>query len=348
MDLKFKPLVTRSFPEIIFVMIFILAIVIGLFVGIGVVNNSFNQSSDSINNNLEASNFIKFVNIGGYSLIIILIISLILVPIFTIGNVKNTTYNISDNYIDYTRNFISESKKSIPLNEITNIDYNIGFFWDKIFTTGSILISTAGSSGADLIIQNVKHVVKKYESLNELLKLSKSVKLQESGEIYGTHQNVEDKLIQRIKPSAGIAATIRIISSMGSLFFISIYLSKDIINNFDSVGFFLIIAILVFILISAISGIFTYISFKKKYYDFYSNKLEYYDGFLTLNKSTIPFERITNIDEKRNLLDRIFGTSTIAVETAGSSGSEINIKYILNGTSIVSNLKEVLREHGRN
>lgn len=110
----------------------------------------------------------------------------------------------------------------------------------------------------------------------------------------------------------------------------------------------LLIGFILFIIFEFIIGFFTYKTYQKKYFDFYDDKLEYYDGFFTLNKSTVPFERITNIESRQGLFDRFFGVTSILVETAGSSGAEINITYVKNGDEIAANLKEVLKKHGRN
>ena len=78
--------------------------------------------------------------------------------------------------------------------------------------------------------------------------------------------------------------------------------------------------------------------------------MEYYDGFFTFNKKTVPYERITDINLNKSLFDRIFGVGTIKINTAGSSLiSEINIRYIRNPENIFEEInREVKKESGRN
>lgn len=265
----------------------------------------------------------------GYILLAVILPLIIFFSITSIGNVMNTTYEITNKFITRKKKFISEIQEDIPLSQITNIDYRIGWFFDKIFGVGTILVYTSGSGSFDITLSNIKSVADKYEQINDLLKLNKSVKLHSNGEILKNRNTMqtESKLLERIKPSAGIA-TFQL--AIGNTIF-WIYVT----------GFLAIIIV-------PIVTILSYIAWTKKYYDFYTDKVEYYDGFLTLNKSTVTMERITNISENRGILDRLFGTYTINIETAGSARAEVSIKYVKDGTRIVENLKEVLKVHGTN
>jgi len=284
---------------------------------------------------------------------LILIYNLIVILV-RIGYVKNTTYTINKDYISFNRVFIQERRVDIPLIEITNIDYNIGFFWDKIFGTGKILISTAGSSGADLVLDDIFNVKHTYEKINEKLKLSKSILTQESGEVNTILENTTKPTLQkRVKPQAGPATFISFFRQIFtyliiSFYFYTIYMTEDIMFLSNVLNNHLTIVIIIILIIISIETTIKYLSYKKKYYDFYNDKLEYYDGFFTLNKSTVPYERITNIDENRGIIDRILGLYQISIETAGSSTSEIKITYVKNGNKIVKELKEILKKNGRN
>lgn len=270
-----------------------------------------------------------------------------------INNTRNKSYFVTDKFVSMKRKFISEEQVDIPASEITNIDYSIGWFWDKMFGTGSILVYTAGSSGADLIIYNVRDVRNIYERINELINVGKSANISEKGNFTSTKSELAGVLVERVKPNAKIGTFVSFLGKIGSLFLFCGYIGFSIIDGGDGftslesaipfilpiVGFFLISSLITLIL--------TYKAFQRKSYDFYGDKLEYYDGFFTKNKSTVPFERITNIDERRGLLDRIFGTYTIGIETAGSGASEIVIAYVEDGEKIVAKLKEVLKKDGR-
>lgn len=330
MELSFKPNLTKEIVSSLLFLIFPLFFILGaifIFIFAPLEIKIFLGSS------------LLFLGLLFFSIIMI-----------SWGYVANTNYKIDKDFVSMNRIFIQERRVDIPFLEITNIDYNIGFFWDKIFETGTILISTAGSSGVDLKLKGINNVESIYEELSNKLKLSKSVLINKENEVINVSQNnysnIKSELIKRIKPEAGIAFVLSVFRLIGTIIFLIFYISLDIKDIYDSIN--IVSVVLISILITIIGSTVTYFAYKKKYYDFYTDKVEYYDGFFTLNKSTIPYERITNIDEHRDLLDRIFDVSKIAIETAGSSMSEIHIKYIKNGDEIVKELKEVLKKNGRN
>lgn len=49
-------------------------------------------------------------------------------------------------------------------------------------------------------------------------------------------------------------------------------------------------------------------------------------GVFTQVKTMVPFVRIQHIDTQRNAVERIFGISRVVVYTAGSRGSDVQVK----------------------
>jgi membrane protein YdbS with pleckstrin-like domain len=260
--------------------------------------------------------------------------------IVTVGSAKNTNYSINNTYISSKIKFISEAQADVPASQITNIDYSISWLWDKIFNTGSILIYTAGSGSSDLILNNIKNTTNVYDKIKDLLDMYKNASTK-------PEKIIISELIEKVKPNAGFASilTIPFILFLGISFTGGIFgILSSIVGNATALLLSILLGLFIVISVPA----FTYIAYKKKTYNFFTDKLEYYDGFLTLKKSTIPNERITNITEVRTLLDRIFGFSTIGIETAGSIGAEVTIQYVSNGDKIVERLKKELKRSGRN
>ncbi|MDA3855940.1 MAG: PH domain-containing protein [Candidatus Woesearchaeota archaeon] len=334
MEFKFKPSVNRVlFPSMIIFIFFIIIFIIG----IGIIN--------------LVPQVDYYTKLAGNSLIVFLILVLITSFVNSIGKVRNTTYFINKKFITRNKKFISEIQEDIPIGQITNVDYRISFFLDKLFGTGSIAVYTSGSNSADINISGIKDVVKIYEGINNLLKLNKSIELNAEGEVRGTHQKIEEsKLVERIKPSAGIATAFSVFSTFISFIMFGVYVLIDsriaLYSSYPILSIFMVLVVSIIWLF--IAPFFTYKAYKKKYYDFYTDKLEYYDGFFNLHKATIPLERITNISLHKGLIEMIVGVSRIDIETAGSSGAEIKISYVKNGEAIIANLKEVLKKHGRN
>jgi membrane protein YdbS with pleckstrin-like domain len=277
--------------------------------------------------------FFLYIEISINIFLIIGVLILLILGIIILINIlflKNTTFNISNKKIVRHSNFFHELKKSVPIKQITNIDYSISFFWDKIFNTGSIKIFTAGSKSYEINLFAILKVKKVYNDLLDILKF----------------KNNNQKLLKIIKPNFIIPA-----------FFIAIPLSLFFTFSFGMISISLIkstyvfiIFIFIFLFLSFfIIFIFVKMAYKQKRYDFFNDKLEYYDGFLTFNKKSVPFKRITNISLNRNFFDRIFGVGKISIETAGSNlVSEININYIENSEEVVKELKEILKTYGDN
>jgi membrane protein YdbS with pleckstrin-like domain len=65
-------------------------------------------------------------------------------------------------------------------------------------------------------------------------------------------------------------------------------------------------------------------------------------GVFTKVKSMVPFVRIQHVDTQRNFLERIFGLSRVVVYTAGSRGSDVQVKGLVPGDA--SQMQEKLRD----
>ncbi len=95
--------------------------------------------------------------------------------------------------------------------------------------------------------------------------------------------------------------------------------------------FFLIFGIMIFIY-----GFFTAMQLNNIEYKFYSNRVEYYDGFLVKNRKTINYEKISNVSQSRGIIERIWGLGTIYIDTPGSSnlGHELAMSYLENSDQV--------------
>lgn len=286
---------------------------------------------------------------------IFILLSYLVMLVLKYQNLKNTQFIVNKNSVSYKQTFLSEDYIDIPTSQITNITYSIGFIWDKIFNTGRINFFTSGGSFYDLSFFNIAGVEDLYEDISSILKLSKSRKISKEGEFSDSSKTDGGLFLRRVKPDVKTVLIFNLVSSLVifPLFLMSVGIGLfaalySILEGSSFMVYIFIFGMILVIGIYVLSLYLIYKRYKRIYYDFYTDKLEYYDGFLTLNKVTIPLERITNIDSNQNFWDRIFGIYTIEIETAGSSGSEITINYIKDGPGVVKYLKEVLHKHGRN
>ena len=324
MNTEFRPNVAKIIVESIFSHLLIFVIAIGFLIGAGFFFNFL----ESAGNSAPPTYFLLVFKIFIYGFLSIVILSVIFSFINLVGNTLTTIYSIDENYISRKTTFLTEVREDVPIKQVTNTDYAISWFWDKIFKTGSIQIFTSGSAGADMSLYAIESVIDKFDNIKSKVDTFREdiIKKQES------------KLIKTVKPNVAIAVILTLF--YGGIFYL--FFAIQFLTLLGS--WVLLIFAFILILITTL----TTMAYKRKQYDFYTDRLEYYDGFLTFHKVSVPLERITNIDLNRNLIDRIFGVSTIKVDTAGSMGSEINIRFVNDGEPIVEELKEVLKENGRN
>jgi len=79
--------------------------------------------------------------------------------------------------------------------------------------------------------------------------------------------------------------------------------------------------------------------FKNREYRFYSDNVEYFDGWLTINRHTIPIKKITDITTRETLWNRFFQTASIRLLTAGTFAS-VEMPHVKNPEKVYNYLKE--------
>ncbi|MCH8520074.1 MAG: PH domain-containing protein [Nanoarchaeota archaeon] len=301
----------------------------------------------------------------------ILLIGIILHLILTFYKLKHTSYLIFKDKIIYENLFLNIQKIILPTEQITNIDSFESFFLDKYFKTGTLNIYTSGSSSVDISLNYVSNYQHIYSTLDEMIQHHKKSNIENNTLINNLNNNnsneqhiqinssidLKSKLLT-IKPDIKSAISLNFLQLFIGFFIFFITFTPFAIiglisllvgtNNLILTLFILIIIISIFI------GLIYFIIYvlKRRYskieYHFYSNRVEYFDGFFNIIKHTIPYERITNSNSFQGFLDRIFGVYTINIETAGSHSSTISIKYVKNGEEINQRILEILQEAGDN
>lgn len=87
--------------------------------------------------------------------------------------------------------------------------------------------------------------------------------------------------------------------------------------------------------------VFGYFSLKAREYRFGDDYLEWYEGFININKSNIAFNRVTDVSMSQPVVQRFFGTGTIKVNTAGSNGHEVKISYVDNPEQTYDRVRQI-------
>lgn len=106
--------------------------------------------------------------VWGVLLTVVLIGFLILLMLpFSWLSLKNTDYVVTNKSLYVKKGVLGTNIESVALDKIQNTEYSQSF-WGKQFGFGSIDISTAGSSGAEVSFQNVKNARSVREKITSL------------------------------------------------------------------------------------------------------------------------------------------------------------------------------------
>ena len=86
------------------------------------------------------------------------------------------------------------------------------------------------------------------------------------------------------------------------------------------------------------------LSYSNWRYDFGQSNLKTERGIIWKRYSNVPYERVQNVDVTRGIIARIFGFSTLNVQTAGFSGQHAISEGYIPGVSIkeAENIREFL------
>ncbi len=88
-----------------------------------------------------------------------------------------------------------------------------------------------------------------------------------------------------------------------------------------SLGLGFIIAIIFYILFIIIVGeIYARMSYNRYLYEITHDGVKLEHGIIWKKYTSVPYERVQNVDIKRGIIARMFGFSTVEIETAGQSG----------------------------
>ena len=259
-------------------------------------------------------------------------------------------YKFYDSKIEYYDWFLVKNRKTIKISRITEVSQS-RWIIERIFGLGTINISTAGSiwyeismsylENSDDVYDFIDGIISQYEenkksgnSVNRNITLESN----QSEKIEINNENIEEtkweviKNEKIIKPK--VIKSLLFLNALGSsfswLFVIAIFGWEFLIllNVGTLIFLFLLLIVITYLLAKK--------QLEKISYKFYDNKIEYYDWFLVKNKKTIKINKITDVSQKRGIVERIFWLGTIGLSTAGSHWNEISMSYLENSDDVYS------------
>lgn len=131
--------------------------------------------------------------------------------------------------------------------------------------------------------------------------------------------------MNQLHPGARWLFRLRAYSRFGGLFFIFIYIMIVFAGSgsyfADSIILAFFSALLLAILFVLIIGeIYARMSYNRYLYEITPEYVKLEHGIIWKKYTSIPYERIQNVDIRRGIIARMFGFSTVEIETAGQSG----------------------------
>ena len=138
--------------------------------------------------------------------------------------------------------------------------------------------------------------------------------------------------MNQLHPGARWIFRLNSYSRFGFIFFILMYFL--IISSLDSSRYSVfrlifgdsfvlntIIGLLIsFVFVLIIGEIYARISYNRWFYEITHDGVKIEQGIIWKKYTSIPYERVQNVDIRRGILARMFGFSTVEIETAGQSG----------------------------
>jgi len=97
-------------------------------------------------------------------------------------------------------------------------------------------------------------------------------------------------------------------------------LIEGIIGGLITLGTIFILIITIIVVVILIGEFYAHLAYNRFFYEFTDTELKLERGVIWKKYSNIPYERVQNVDVTRGILARIFGFSTVNIQTAGYGG----------------------------
>lgn len=98
----------------------------------------------------------------------------------------------------------------------------------------------------------------------------------------------------------------------------------------DDVGLVVLVALVGVVAFLAIMGLYAYVSWRCMSYTLDAKSIILHQGIIFKNKRSVYLERIQSVDINRTLVARLLGLGTVRIESAGGSGSNLDLSYLKN------------------
>ena len=263
------------------------------------------------------------VIIGGLLCIFLYIV----LTICSIFYYKTSAYELTEKEIICRRGFLFKKKSIIEYKKIHAISSKQNII-DKIFKISTLKIDSGSTNTAHTAeIQ----IIEKEEVVTKIINRIKAIQndqFYEESSIITESKEIENKNIYNFNSKLKVIYSL--LNSMGSfiIFFVMLSISVAIILvlhltsrlDLPKSVFYLILAVLAYLVISALNFGIAMLTSILKYYNFKlyrDNNIEISYGLINITKNTFKYDKIKAIRIEQGIFKRIFGYVTVKIEVIG-------------------------------
>jgi len=160
-----------------------------------------------------------------------------------------------------------------------------------------------------------------------------------------------DKPLLELRPNIGVAMIPFIFGGIIFIFFILFIARIMWLVRSSSISFTAVFLGGLFAYL--LMAFFNFMNLRARKYLFYNDKAEFYEGFINITQRTVRYTKVTDCILRKKIIDRIFGTGSISLITAGHDagygktmvGGGISIDYINDPDKIYSYVEKLLKKH---
>jgi uncharacterized membrane protein YdbT with pleckstrin-like domain len=248
----------------------------------------------------------------------------------------------SDKIIRKGGGLFSDTQNELLVKNITHLKLSVPYVENKLFSTGSIAIESAGSSGVEIRLQSLDSYEETYRQLQDML-------------VKAGFNITREDLLQQESPSL-LALVIDslnfLIQSAFSLIFLIVFVAgfvEDLLSIIPSQArVVLILAAIVLFTVGAVAWfIWRFLELRYRSYEIYNDTVSYREGFFNKNFSLLPAENLADSYITQNFLQRLFGIYDVRISTRGS-GKEIVFANMAHGELMESNIDEIVANSKNN
>jgi len=267
--------------------------------------------------------------ISFWQAVVLVLFFVLLAFLYDLGKYNKEKYVIDDvNIIRYFWNWFSDNSIEISFNKIVEVKLTLPFFQYLFFKTGKISILTA--SGWNIYMLNLNNPTEVYKEI--LQRMNKA-----------WYNIWEWDLVVETKPS-----TLWVIWEVFNDLFRGVWivwvvyfwvLIKSLLENwYSNKVLYLIFSIVLWII--WILFFFKYMDYKRRIYRLYTDRVEYYEWFLTKHHAIIPIEAISDVENTQSFFSRLLWIHDIVISAKGSTNNIVFLN-ILNWEKFIQSVKYI-------